>query len=508
MEQVIKYNMVNRPVKIIEIKDKNWRAGLSLQKGQAFGGLFYNLQNCNPFENIGVAQPSYAALTVAVATSASVLTAFNISSTSYVLVHSDTKLKKVLAASPYTITDVSSSVDVTARVMGGIVFGGKYVYANEGGGGRQVRVWDGAASDVQILNGFGGANGMASFCMGPDGNLYVSSFTGYFSQITSLAGTAGNTNVFKTIDAGFTVRKILNDGRYLVLIADDNAFVPGSRTVGNFRCKVYFWDLIKTQDYGGFGAGNTILPEIVWDSSHFVGESYFVGAEIRDGMIYAFGQSGLWAFNAATAPKMIRPFIGSANLTIQQVPTSPYQISQALGSIFWGDANAVSGQKIFAYGNPVAGQQPIFYQPYSEASLQCTALLAVGTLVFSATADGNLFVHNDTSQARNDVTAQPVISRFEEPMRFEYVKVVLTAPLSSGQTVTCGFLSGNAGISSNEARTYNASKPSQTFVFRRSPSSNTNERFEEGYPVVTGGKCAIQRIAVYGTPLSDSSEDI
>jgi hypothetical protein len=425
----------------------------------------------------------------------------NISNVSYILAHSNTKLIRVLAATPYTVSDITASVATTTNVSGAIFWGNRYIYAALVAGNREVHGWDLASTDTVLISGFSTSNAETSMANGPDGNLYLSGGQGYFAQVTSVAGTSGNTNVFHQIDTNMTVRKILNDGRYLVLICDNNAFVPSSRTVGNYQCRVYFWDLIKTQS-----GGVIIQPDIVWDN--FPGESYFVGAEIREGMIYAWGQANLWNFNSATPPRIVRPFIGSANLSIQSFPTSCYQISGALGSIFWGDGSA-NGNRVYAYGNPLSGQQAIFYQPYTHGDLQCTALLVLGSLVFTATGNSTMFAHNDTTSTRNDVTVQPVITTLMKQYSYNYVKVTLTSPLITGQTVTCEFLNGAGSvISGNDTRTYSASKPSQTFIFRRTAGSNLQEKFEEGYPVVTGGKCAIQRIAVYATPISDSSEDI
>src|SRR6266404_8308679 len=180
--------------KIIEIKSNDWPKGISAQPNLPVGGLFQRLTGCDPFEQTGVALPSLtpASITPSPSSTPKVLTNWNNAGTSYVYVHSDTKLLRVLKDSPYTQTDITASITVDT-IKNAILWQGKYIYAT-----TQLRSLTFAGVDTQILAGYNGALDYIPLCIGADKNLYVGDDS-RIHTITSSTGTAGN-SVYAQID--------------------------------------------------------------------------------------------------------------------------------------------------------------------------------------------------------------------------------------------------------------------------------------------------------------------
>lgn len=512
--------------KILEIKDKIWLAGYALHNSLGYGGRFARLTLCNPFETTGVAQPSYNEIQVGLLAWISApdtirsLTNVYDGTSSYLLGLSKTKLYKILNASPYTISDVSANVAINNpsgrdATAGSIFWAGKYIFQTQTSGGTpSLRSWDLiSGSDVEILSSGNWDFTKfynVPFCIGADGNLYRGDL-GQIGECTINTGSGPNDiGAARKIDNDLIVRDMVNDGRYLVVLADNNAQdTPTSK--GKFKCRIYFWDMVKTQL-----SGTKISPDIIFDLPD---ESYFIGARILDGMIYAWGSNGLYEFNSGTEPKLIRPFIGSSALNITGKPGSTYNLATQSGSVLWGNSTMV-GDSTYAYGNPIAGQQKIFYQPYGSAFSAITgvsAMVSCGNLLFLAflsnVGGAGISVQNDSgANGRNGLIVQPISESLEQPYRFEYTKVVLTKPLSVGGLLNHQMLTQNGTVvSASETKSYSPTLPRQTFVFKRNAVGATAHRVEDLYPIVTlndsAGGAGIARITVYGTPLDDSSED-
>lgn len=486
------------PVKVIEVKGLDWPKGISAQPNAPIGGLHQQLLGCDPFEFMGIAQPSLSPASISLGTIPKFLTNYNASSVGYVLAQSNTKLYQILKDSPYTVVDKTSSITPTGNIDNAVLWNAKYVYAQD-----DLRAWNLAASDVQLLASFNDSNSMdfRPLCVGADGNLYCGDKT-YIRLITNSAGTSGNGTTFQ-IDSLFVVRALLNDGRYLVVVADNNADASANLQPGDYRCRIYFWDMVKTSN-----AGANLLPDVLWD----IKDSYITAAQFLEGGVFLWGRSGLYVCNAASSPKMLRPFIGT-NTLLQQTPLNAAQTTVSKGSLFWvdGGTNSLLQGIINAYGNPITGQKKIFYQPYlNGGNSQQTCLQTVGDQYWMGNNASLIYVHNIGS-TRGQLSARSLNVQMEVPHTFEYSKVVLNQPLSSGQTVQhiAYGANGSITVSSGETKSYSASNPKQTLLFRRNGTSATQEKFNDlSVSIVTTGGASLQRVSAYATPLEDANEDL
>lgn len=481
--------------KILEHKNEDWSKGISAQGHMPIGGLFQGMGGIDPFYNQGLVVPSFTPDSITPSSTPKFLTNFNSSGTAYLYWHSNTEIKQILRDSPYTQTDRSSNITFGGLdVIGAIQWKGYYVYARAGGDLRARAIPITTGTDTQIKAGFNSTQDYMALCVGADGNLYHGD-NSLVGIITSPTGTTGNSNTF-VIDSDFTVRDLINDGQYLVILADNNTQTTAGRQVGNYRCRVYFWDMIKS------------TADVIYD----VQDSYLIAGKQLDGNIYFFGYNGLYVCNTATSPKMVRPFTGYNGISVGK-PSNPYQLTKSKGSIYWIDGfnSSLTNGRVFAYGNPTTGSTKIFYEPHlnGNSSNAQTFLQVVGDTFWMGEASPKIYVQNTGSTAGTG-TITTIDKTMDRPHRFEMVKVVLARPLSSGQSVACSVVSadGSKTISNNETKSYSAGNPKQILNFKRNPTTNSLDRFEDVRITLTIVGATVQRMSVYATPLDDSAEDL
>lgn len=492
-----------KPQKIIEIKGSEWLQGTSSKVSYPYGGLFQEILACDIFDDPGIAKPSLAAtqVTSGIATTPKVLTSWNDGSgNSFVYAHSDSKLYKITKDSPYTVTDVTSQITVRTTLLGATVWRGKYIYVPGSVATTDLRANAlpvASGSDVQILASALNASGTDTIpmCIGADGNLYLGQKAGV-SQITNEAGTTGNTLLKFSIDAGFAVRDICNDGRYLVIIADNNANASVSRVVGDYKCRIYFWDMVNP------------TADIIYEIH---GESYMIAGRFLDGAVYLFGYSGFYICNSATPPRMIRSFLGASTIFPAR-PGNSYQVAEGRGAIYWIHNAASVGLTgtIYAYGNPIAGQPKVFYQPYTNGGAGVsgtqTALLMVGEQFWNAESSGPSIYVNNSAATYSQLGFKSIDYQLPVPYKFSYAKVLLAQPLSSGQTVTFHAETdkGNTPISTSETKSYDSGNPRRELIFQRKFVAGSKDTFASITAAAeTTGGASISQIAVYGFPQDD-----
>jgi len=492
--------------KIIEIKGTDFLKGKSAQPNLPIGGLFQSYFSFDPFEQSGVMRPSLSGTPFVPMLSGSpaavkFLSSWTNGTTNYVYGALDGHLLRILKDSPYTVTDVTSEITPRTTIRGAIIWNGKYVYAPDGGATSDLRINAlpvAAGSDVQIFASWNDVLESRPMVIGADGNLYAGGNPCIY-VITSSTGTAGNFKI--DIDANFTVRDLINDGRYLVILADNNTQQLSKLKLGDYRARIYFWDMVKTQS-----SGTKILPDVVYD---LVGENYLIGGKFIDNGIYFFGYNGIYVCNSATSPKMIRPFTGTYALT-KGKPFNSYQISASKGSLYWvqGSSDATIQGRIYAYGNPITGQPKIFYEPYpSVSSFDVYSLISIGEQLWTADAQPGILIHN--SGTRGWAEIKTTVQTMNRPHRYDYTKVVLTAPLVATQSVQVQIFNGNGTSLSDETINFSAAGSKQTLIFRRVPGTNSPDKFEEIYTdVIANNGAAIQRVSVYATPLEDGGQDL
>lgn len=486
--------------KIFELKGEDFSKGISAQGNIPIGGIFQQFRGIDPFYNQGLAVPSLVPAEITPSTAPRFLVNFNTGGTEYLYWLSSTEVKQVLRESPYTQVDKTTSVTLSSNVIiGAIIWKGKLIYAIKHNDLRSNTLPIAIGTDVQIKGSFNYSSGTYDcmpLCVGGDGNLYHGDQS-RVGQITSATGTSGNSNFFN-VDDGFYVRDLINNGRYLVILADDNLGNLADRKVGNYRCRVYFWDMIKT------------TADVIFD----VDDSYLIAGEQLDGNIYFFGYNGLYVCNEMTSPKMVRPFVSYNGLS-RAKPYSPYHLVRSKGSLFWvdGSNNVLYNGSVYAYGNPTNGLTKIFYQPHLNSNAGQTnaqnVLAVVGEQLWTADASPKIYVQN-TGSTRGVGTITTLDKVLPQPYRYELTKVVLASPLSAGQSVILSATGANGSktISEQETKSYDAANPRQILIFKTKPASGTQNLIEDMRVSVETTGATIQRISVYGTPLDDITEII
>ncbi len=500
---------MSKPVKIFEVKGDDWMKGLSLKSSSPIGGLFSDITNVDPFDLPGLMQPALDSVLAtdidpAPTTTPTVISSFQKSGVGYLYVHTPTKLYEVLDGTPYTTVDKTTNIDVTSSVRGAMIFNGYYVYSlSNTVRARIVPVTSG--SDVQIVS-------LASdgiwhpMCVGADGNLYIADYS-QIARITKsltagsgVLGTTGNTGDAISVETGMYVRDLVNDGRYLVLIADNNpsgdynnagGSVPPVPVAGNYRCQVLFWDMVKS----------------TFDQIYEFNDSYLIGVKYLDGAIYVFGGDNLYVCNIATPPKAIFNF--KTGSTITEKPTTPFQIIQARNSIYWcGQSNG----SIYAYGSLFPGMKKVFYQPFAVAAVG-SAIIYNGTNFYVGTSGTNNFLrvtHSGSTRSGGSVTVASIV--LPNAYKFAYAKVVLRRPMASGNSVSFSMQSAQSDyiISDSETKSYNANNIRQTLMFERTPpttDSSDQEVFEDLQFTLTSN-VAVAKVEVWGYPQDERTASI
>jgi len=472
--------------KILELKREDWLKGYSQQGGIPMGGIFEYATNFNPFERMGFLQPSLSPVELtAPADAVKVLNSFNNSSTGYFYAHTDTKLYQYLSASPYTQVDKSAEINVTNTIGGAIIWGNKYIYAQSGilGG---ISVYSNSlpvasANNVEIMaNASSSLVDVRHMCVGADKNLYIGGYE-EVGKITNPAGTSGNTYNFFAIDAGFTVRALINDGRNLIILADNNAITTTSRVVGAYRCRVYVWDMGK------------VTADAIYD----IEDSYLIGGAFLDGAVYIFGYNGVYVCNEATPPRMIFSF--RDNTTIVGRPKSPYHITKDSQAIYWVDAGSI-GTRVYGIRNGT------FFQPYvtHNSTPAQTSIMAIDNKLIVGTDAPKLYIHN-TGETRGTsvvLTANEVLT---SPHTYDFTKVVLRSPMSSGQSIDIVLNDSHGTVIANTVtRSYLTDGAKKVLTFRSSLVSSSPRTFEDIGIYIASTGAVVERVAVYATPLEDS----
>lgn len=481
-----------QPESILKLVGDKWASGYALQTTTTVGGLFKTATNFDPFEMMHYMRPSLASTQYGagtITTTPQVCTVVNESGTPFVYVHTASKLYKVNALSGSTTDITTSSGITTGSIRGALVWRGKYIYFTDS---TAIGLTIGTSTNTTLQGSLNTANHVP--CIGTDGNLYFTNGN-TIGKLTSATGTSGNSaNVFQlegggTYTAGSTMtfRDLLNDGRYLVMIADRN---PGS-AAGTFRCLIGYWNLSITQ--ANF--------EQAYDESVFEDNTLY-GMEYHDGGVYVFGAQNLWVCNIATTPKLVFSFVG--NSTYTSPPSSPFLITKFKGVILWG--NPASGA-VYGYGNPIPNGKKILFQPYTAAGGNCTALCNSNSLLFTGTDTPAFYVHN-TGSTRNTATIITSNNVLNQPHSYRYTKVILRDVLSSGQSVSVKLLGTNdtAVISDTSTVAYDANNPIQTLTFLPTSSGVGTDTsvFTEisSLTVYAYGGATVQSVEVFGIPLN------
>jgi len=464
--------------KILEIRGEDWAKGYSFQNGLPYGGLFSNATSFDPFKLYGYMVPSVEPVEVGAAQISKAIRYIapgQVSGTNFIFSWADNgstpALYKTNVLSGVT-TDESGNVTVTSSAARGIiVYGGYVVYARN----TEIRsVTTALATETQILT-TNVTSGEHPFTIGADKNIYFpnGNYVGKINSATGLAATTGNDAQAFAMEPGLNIRHLVNDGRYLVIIADDGS----TSTSGKVNCVIAYWDYTSTtltQRYDFQAAGLT-------------------AGFLMDDAVYVFGKDYLYVANLSTSPRTVFPFIGSG-ATITAYPTSPGQISQQGNSVYWG-----SGPRVYAYGSFAAGAKKIVYQPYTFDD-SVTAFIQTGIAPFGATSGSDLFAVGfspATSLTAGITTAQ---MQLPSPYKFEFARITMRSVMSTGKTATFSINCRGGGGSVTGASTFSFSNDGakQSYIFKPSGGGATVDWFDE-FSVTIESNATIEKLEIWGT---------
>jgi hypothetical protein len=481
---------MSTPTKIYELKGEDFTKGLSYSTNFPVGGLYSSASTFDPFEDYGYHIPSLDAVVTdsSLTYTPTVLTSVNISGVAYIYCHTPTKLFKVLDGTPWTTTDVTSSIDVASPVTGAIIFKNKYIYAQSAvakvyadpidvTGGATVTIFDSGGSSSELYT---------PFCVAPDKNLYFG--IGDIGRITDVTTT--NNGSYYTLESGFYVRDLVNDGHYLVAIADNNSShkVSSNGVSGNYRCQVLFYDVNNgrsTADY-------------IYEFT----DSYVTSVKYLDGAVYIFGKDNLWICNSQTAPKAIFSFKG--NTTITEPPERHTQVTVKGNSIHW----VADNNNTYAYGSMVAGQKKVFYSPYYTSSNQ-SCITNNGTNFYIGNDGANQMLQvTGTGSTRQLATLATAKQFLPQPYKFAFAKVIMKAKLSSGGSVYLGMTTSDGNITFASTKVFSTIGAKQAILFDIVNDTTASVKEFNDFILTVGANKAIARVEVWAYPIDSYDQTV
>lgn len=479
------------PQKIFELKGEDLAKGLSYKSSFPIGGIWGSSENFDPFEDYGylISTRDYVIANSSTDTPI-VITNWNESGTAKLYVHTATKIREVLADSPYTTVDKSAQINVVSPVTGAALYQGRYIYAQAAVTEIYSNVLPVAsASNVRIFNS-GGSNTTwyTPMAVAPDKNLYF--IHGDVGKITNAASVDAGVIAYNLEDNMYG-RDLVSDGKYLVVIADNNTSNQRGATpaTGAYRCQVSFYDVISgksTADY-------------IYEFS----DSYVTSVRFLDGVVYIFGKDNLWACNSVTPPKIIFSF--NSTSTITEPPKTPFQVIQNTNSLFWcGQTNG----KIYAFGSLVSGMKKIFYQPYSMGDVP-TAITTNGVKFYVGSSGGNhmLSVLN-TGSTRTITTSATASNYLSQSYRFAFAKVIMKSKLASGGQVYLGVTNNDGNISFATTKLYSIIGAKQSIIFNLENDTIASVKEFNDFKLAVGSNQAIARVELWAFPIDNYDQNI
>lgn len=480
------------PIKIYELKGEDFTKGLSYSTNFPVGGLYSSASIFDPFEDYGYYIPSLDTVVTdnTKTFTPTTLTSVNISGVAYIYCHTPTKLFSVLDGTPWTTTDVSAEINVANPVTGSGIFKGKYIYIT----GLTSQVFANAipvasASNVEILSSARTSEHYRPMCIAPDKNLYIADGDS-IDQILSVVGTATNTTSYYLTEAGMIVRDLVNDGHYLVAVADNNSShkVSSNGVTGNYRCQVLFYDVNNgrsTADY-------------IYEFT----DSYVTSVKVLDGAVYIFGKDNLWVCNSQTAPKSIFSFKG--NSTITEPPERPMQVTVKGNSIHW----VADNNNTYAYGAMVGGQKKVFYSPYYTSSNQ-SCITNNGTNFYIGNDGSNQMLQvTGTGSTRSLSTIETARQFLPQAYKFAYVKVIMKQKLSSGGSVYLGMTNSDGNITFATTKVFSTIGAKQSIIFNLENDTTASVKEFNDFVLAVGSNQAIARVEVYAYPIDNYDQTI
>jgi hypothetical protein len=495
------------PIKILELQAESWIKGLSAHAGLPVGGIFQTATEFDPFDLVGYLRASIAPTDVDTTTLSTEINAMASGASNgvgYVVAIGNrsgagAKCAYLINTSTNAVTDQKANVSSDLLLNGCAIYGGYVIYSNGTSANIRSATFPAFSSDTLIESppNMQVTNQPVVFAVGAHGYLH------YFRGVSNgevgvitvpSSASANNTSDSIIVQTNLTPKDGCSDGRYFVVIADDN---PTRATGISADCKVFF--TIPT-----FVAG-VPTSTTTWEIAYSIPDQYLISARYVNGRVYILGYSGIWECSIGQAPVLVQPLLPT------QIPKNPYQVTVQKNVMIWGSSTA--GALVYAYGNPLNGK-PIFYSPYDSTGGDGlhTALVSAGNYVYAG-VDGTsgavirVVAHNWGSTRANS-TLQSTVTHLPQPYSFARLKVSLKKPLASGESVLVALYNGNSEpILTQSTKSFASNGAMRSLLFDPAPDSISIPNFENFYVLVTAnGGAIVDTVQVYGLPQSALSQ--
>lgn len=503
--------MADKPIKILELSEKDWMKGLSAHAGMAIGGIFQTATEFDPFSLPGYLRGSISPTDVDNTTLSTEINAMSsgadTSGVGYVIAIGNrasggAKCAYRIKTSDNTVTDFQASVGSALLLNGCLVYGDYILYADGNNGVIRSCLFPSFASDIFIetpaSTNWTATNQPCVFRVGPSGYVH------YFSNVANGkvgvitvpgSNSANNTEDSIIVQTNLTPKDGVSDGRYFVVIADNN---PLQATGISSDCKVFY-------TVPAFSAG-VPTSTTVWEVAHTIPDQYLIAIRYVAGRTYVIGYSGIWEVGIGMSPQLVMPLLPS------QLPLNPYSVDVQKNIMVW--QGKATGAGVFAFGHAFGGK-PILYTPYdSDASTRLgVALCTSGDYLYAGLDDtgaATKVVAHNWGTTRANTTIQTIVQHLPQPYSLSNVKVTLKKPLASGESVLVSVYNANGEeIMSDNTLSFSANGAFRTLLFQPKPgSSGALTHFENFYLQVSAvGGAIVDRIQVWATseePLSQT----
>jgi len=472
--------------KIFEIKNTDWEKGLSYETENMVGGIFKTFKNCDPFVRNGSFSPTRVPTRIGSGTIGTtntikyILPYYNAESRFYVFCD-NYKLYDVEPDSP-TVTDVSAQItsgSATSYTLA--IFKGRLIYI-AGTSARSNIIPVSSGSDVAILTGLSGS--YFPFCIGADRNGYIGNGNNV-AKITNTTGTSGNTTtVAASLESGFQVKKLLNDGRYLVWLASNQQGSRGS-------CVVAFWDMAKS----------------VFDQIFEFQDSDISAAEIIGDTIKIITPRGIYLCSSAMRPRLVVPFsdVSGGVVTTSDAPTLVSGATLYRNNfLLWTSPS----DRLLAHGTNIVGRTERLFNPNTITG----TLNTIGTddthILVGATVGGDVHLYQINSNgAANTAVANVAGFTLPQPYTFSHARIVMRQPISSGVTVALKLLNAASTktIKASETRTNTTDPDEQNLIFDHTSAGDGSDVgiFSEVSDIEITTNGAVKSIEIYGEPTDE-----
>ncbi len=468
--------------KILEIKPEDWMKGISTHPTYAQGGLFRTASNFDPFARQGLLNPTNAPTTIS-GTSVAIkwLTPY-FNSSGLMYGYGDATLYSIDPVGN-TATDVSAQTPSisgqTAR--GSIVYAGKFLYAiNTAIYQNAIPVASG--SEASLVTGL--TSGEHPLTLGADLACYFPNGNS-IGRIVDSSGTLSAVASVFSLETSMTIRHLVNDGRYLIIIADSGSTGTSSRT----RCVVAYWDYTSPN----------LSQRYDFESGSLIG-----GIKLED-TIYIFGYEGLFVTNVVSSPRFLLKFDSSSDFS-NAYPNSVGTLTLKGNAFLWA-----SSQTIYQYGSYKTGQTKIFSTINSVNSGTITALNVPSGVVWGSTSS-SAALYKFTSSTANTLLLRTAKISLDRPYKFDFLKVILEQPFLTGNNLEATITTGGVAyqVLDTTTRSFTTDGARQVLIFKPlaaivPPPGNTF--LDINYLQLTsGGGTVVLRAEIWGTPTDSMAE--